>query len=90
MFTVYILQDAKGKMYKGMTADLSRRIVGHKTGNTRSTRNMKGIEVIYQETFETSEEARKREKYFKSAAGRRFLKTRLYLSSNLTAPSSAG
>jgi len=79
MFTVYILQDKQGKMYKGMTSDLSKRLVGHEAGNTRSTRNMKDIEVIYQETFETSEEARKREKYFKSAAGRRFLKVRLQL-----------
>lgn len=82
MFIVYILRDTQGKMYKGMTADLPKRLIGHKTGNTRSTRNMKDIEVVYQETFETSEEARKREKYFKSAAGRRFLKTCLQSSDN--------
>ena len=36
---------------------------------------MKELHVIYTEEFGTLEEARKREKYFKSAAGRRFLKT---------------
>lgn len=77
MYTVYVLRDSLGKNYKGMTSDLSKRLLGHKSGNTRSTRGMKNIEVVYQETFEKSDEARKREKYLKSAAGRRFLKTRL-------------
>ena len=84
MFTVYILRDAQGKIYKGMTSDLSKRLLGHKSGNTRSTRGMKNVAVVYQETFETPDEARKREKYLKSAAGRRFLKTRLQ--SNYTCP----
>ncbi len=34
---------------------------------------MKGIEVVYTERYDTFDEARKREIYFKTAAGRRFL-----------------
>ncbi|MBI4065939.1 GIY-YIG nuclease family protein [Candidatus Kaiserbacteria bacterium] len=77
MFTVYILRDDRGKIYKGMTSDLPKRLIGHKSGNTRSTRGMKNMVVVYQKIFETSDEARRHEKYLKSAAGRRFLKTRL-------------
>jgi putative endonuclease len=35
------------------------------------------FELVYFEEFETRNEARAREKYFKSAAGRRFLKSKL-------------
>jgi len=33
--------------------------------------------LIYKEEFDNFQEARKRELYFKTAAGRRFLKTKL-------------
>ena len=35
---------------------------------------MKNVKIIHQETFTTVEEARKREIYFKTAAGRKYLK----------------
>jgi len=35
---------------------------------------MKNINVVYEEKFDSFEIARKRELYFKSAAGRRYLK----------------
>lgn len=76
MFTVYVLKD-KEKTYKGMTTDLEKRLKGHRSGNTRTTRSMKDFKVVYTNTFSKSEEARKHEKYLKSAAGRRFLKTLL-------------
>ncbi|MFZ4500361.1 MAG: GIY-YIG nuclease family protein [Minisyncoccia bacterium] len=74
MYIVYVLQDASGKFYKGMTNDLERRIAEHKRGHTQTTRSMTDISVIYTETFKDILSARKRELYFKSAAGRRFLK----------------
>jgi len=77
MFTVYVLKNEAGKVYKGMTSDLPRRLKEHYAGNTRTTRSMKNLEVVSTEMFGTSKQARKREKYLKSAAGRRFLKTRL-------------
>ena len=76
-FTVYILQDSRGRFYKGVTANLSLRVKGHKGGNTRSTRNMTGLNVAYKEEYATFAEARRRELYLKSAAGRRFLKKKL-------------
>lgn len=73
MYTVYVLKDAKGKMYKGMTNDLPRRLKEHKLGHTRSTKHLQEPSVVYTEEHENRSEARKREKYLKSAAGRRFL-----------------
>ena len=74
MYTVYVLQDKDGKLYKGMTNNLSRRIKEHKVGRTRTTKIMKELKVIYTEIYDTRIDARVREKYLKSAAGRKFLK----------------
>ncbi|TSC77667.1 MAG: putative endonuclease [Parcubacteria group bacterium Gr01-1014_24] len=74
MFTVYVLKDNKGKVYKGMTNNLKRRLAEHHSGHTITTNHMKELILVYKERYATFEEARKRELYLKSAAGRRFLK----------------
>ena len=72
-YTVYILEDDKGKFYKGVTNNLQRRLREHNRGHTDTTRKMRGLKVVYTEQLEDWVQARKRELYFKSAAGRRFL-----------------
>lgn len=80
MYTVYVLQDKNGKHYKGVTNDLNRRLKEHRSGQTITTSKMgKDMRVVYKEDYPTFEEARKREKYLKSAAGRRFLKYKIGL-----------
>jgi len=75
MYYVYIIEDELGKRYKGYTCDLKRRFREHVSGQTRTTSRMSGKLVIkYFEEAESLEEALKREKYFKTAAGRVFLK----------------
>lgn len=74
MYTVYVLQDVSGKLYKGLTNNLSRRLAEHKCGKTRTTSRMKKFTVAYSEEYAGWKTARKRELYLKSAAGRRFLK----------------
>ncbi len=74
MYTVYVLRDNKGKLYKGLSNDLARRLKEHKLGKTRTTAKMEELKVVYKEEYEELVIARKRELYFKSAAGRRFLK----------------
>jgi putative endonuclease len=74
MFTTYILKSQDGKLYKGVTNDLNRRFREHTSGQTRTTSKMNGLEIVYFEKYDKFEEARKREVYFKTAAGRRFLK----------------
>ncbi|HBD05444.1 TPA: endonuclease [Candidatus Uhrbacteria bacterium] len=73
MFTVYILKDERGELYKGVTKDINRRLLEHKRGHTKTTRKMKNNKVVYSEEFISFEEARVREKYLKTAAGRRYL-----------------
>ena len=74
MFTTYVLQDSSGKLYKGCTNNLERRLREHRAGGTVTTSRMKDIEVVYTEKYDTFDEARARELYLKSAAGRRFLR----------------
>ncbi len=74
MYTVYVLKDDQNKLYKGFTNNLDRRLKEHISGHTKTTSRMSGLRVVYKEQYDTALEARKRELYFKSAAGRRFLK----------------
>ena len=76
-FVVYVLKDEKGKLYKGSTNNLNRRLIEHRNGKTKTTAKMKNISVAYTEEFDNLENARKRELYFKTAAGRRFLKNKI-------------
>ncbi|MEK7120899.1 MAG: GIY-YIG nuclease family protein [Patescibacteria group bacterium] len=62
------------KTYTGSTIDINRRIVEHNGGKNIFTRRYAPWVVIYKETFDNLSSARKREKYLKSAAGRRFIK----------------
>ena len=73
-FTVYVIRDRKKNLYKGVTNDLGRRLKEHARGKTKTTRFMDGQEVVYTEIYETFAQARRREVYLKSAAGRRYLK----------------
>ncbi len=66
--------DKGGKFYKGLTNDLPRRLREHRSGHTKTTRRMLDLKVVYNEVYDDLELARKRELYFKSAAGRKFLK----------------
>ena len=74
MYTVYVLRDSDGKLYKGMTNNFNRRLREHISGHTITTSRMRELEKVYSEEYKTFDEARERELYLKSAAGRRFLK----------------
>ncbi len=74
-YTTYILKDDDGNLYKGMTNNMERRLKEHKSGHTKTTSRMKNLELAYFEEFDNFHDARKRELYFKSSAGRRFLKS---------------
>ena len=74
MWYVYVLRSLKnGRHYVGMSQDVSRRLKEHNDGRTRSTKSRKPFEIVYTEECENREAARKRERYFKSGAGRRYL-----------------
>lgn len=73
MFYVYVLYSTTfGKYYVGMTTCLINRLLEHNSGKTKSTKAFVPWIIVYKEIFETRSEARLREKYLKTAAGRRW------------------
>jgi len=79
-FFVYILfSNIFEKFYVGMTNNLNRRIKQHNSKQVLSTKAFVPWSIIYNEKFETRTDARQREKYLKSAAGRRWRKNNFNL-----------
>ena len=75
VFYAYVLKSFNHDYYyKGHCENLEVRLKQHNSGMTESIKPYIPFQVAYFEKFETLEEAITREKYFKSAAGRRFLK----------------
>lgn len=75
---VYILLSRKdGDLYTGYTSDLRRRLEEHQSGAVQSTKERLPVELIYYEACLSQADATKREKYLKTAWGKRYLKSRL-------------
>ncbi|NND62838.1 MAG: GIY-YIG nuclease family protein [Flavobacteriaceae bacterium] len=75
MFYVYILfSESFNRYYIGMTERINERLLEHNTGKMQSTKPYVPWKLVYHELFGNRKEARDREKYFKSAAGRRWRK----------------
>lgn len=73
MYDVYILYSQKDKkLYVGQTASLEKRLIEHKNGMVRSTRNRRPLVLIHNESFSTRYIAMRREKFLKSLYGARF------------------
>jgi len=76
MYYVYILKGPK-QLYIGFTSDLKKRLKEHQTNQSKSTKNRGPWKLIYYEASISKKSSLKREKYLKTAWGRRYLKTRL-------------
>ena len=75
MFYAYVIRSINQDFfYKGHCENPEERLKQHNSGMTESLRPYIPFIIVYQEAFSTREEAIAREKYFKSSAGRRFLK----------------
>src|SRR4029450_3053674 len=75
---VYVLRSLKDNcLYVGFTKDLSPRVQAHNSGAIPSTRRRIPFELVYWEGCLNQADATKREKYLKSAWGKRYLKNRL-------------
>jgi putative endonuclease len=79
MFYAYVIQSISdhNSFYKGHCENLEKRLEQHNSGLTKSIRNKTPFKIVYFEEFEELESALRREKYFKNATGRRFLKSKL-------------
>ena len=75
MYKVYILKSLKDyKTYTGYTDDVEKRLNQHNQGKVQATKNRRPFEILYLENCPGLKEAKYREKYWKSGAGRRKLK----------------
>lgn len=75
-YTYVLLSKKDGKHYTGSTNDLKRRLQQHNNGEVESTSYRRPLELIYYEACLSEEKARKREKYFKTSWGKRYIKSR--------------
>ncbi len=67
----YIVKCADGSLYTGWTNDLARRLTAHNEGRgARYTRARRPVQLVYQEHFETKEEAMSREWHIKQLTRR--------------------
>ncbi len=74
-YFLYILRSTVfNKSYTGITNNLDRRIKEHNSKKHFYTKRHCPWIMIYNEKYDNLEETRKREKYLKSASGRKFLK----------------
>jgi len=73
MYFVYFLKLSNGNIYKGMTGDLERRIIEHKSGKVNSTRKYLPLRLIGYEVYCLKSDAERREGFLKTTEGRRLL-----------------
>jgi len=74
----YVLQsNIDYKLYIGWTNNLKLRILDHNRGKVAATKNRRPLKLVYYEACTSKENAIKRERYFKTGYGRRFLKKRI-------------
>jgi putative endonuclease len=78
-FCVYILYSLKDQQfYIGYTTDFERRMTEHKQGRSASTASRRPFVVLMCEYFMDETDARQREEYFKTTAGKRALRIMLF------------
>ncbi|MEK7449691.1 MAG: GIY-YIG nuclease family protein [Planctomycetota bacterium] len=74
MYYLYILQSEKDKRtYVGFSQNITLRLKQHNAGKVNATKNRCPFQIIYSEKLPTAAEAKQREKYWKTGAGRRKL-----------------
>ena len=78
MYYTYVLQsEVDGQFYTGYTKNLKLRFDQHEKGQVESTKERLPLKLIYYEACLKREDAIKRERYFKTYNGKRFLHKRL-------------
>jgi len=77
-FYVYVLRSLKDKMfYVGFTKNLRARLEAHNKAEVPSTKKRVPLELVYWEGCLNQSDATLREKYLKTAWGKRYIRGRL-------------
>jgi putative endonuclease len=75
---VYVLRSQRDQqLYVGFTGDLKQRLIEHNAGRVESTKQRRPMDLVYYEACRNRQDATSREKYLKSAWGKRYLRGRL-------------
>lgn len=79
MFYVYILENQGDKSwYIGYSANLKQRVERHQKGTgARTTKRKKDWQLVYYEAYKSEQDAKGRERFLKSGAGRKYLHKQL-------------
>jgi len=78
MHYFYVLRfKNNGRLYKGLTNDLKRRIGEHKRGQSDFTRRNGDFDLIFIEAYINKGDAMVAERYFKTGHGREVLRDKL-------------
>jgi putative endonuclease len=75
-FYIYaLISSIDSRIYVGFTKDIEKRLMEHNSGNTISTKGYRPWSLLFvEELIGTREDARKKEKYYKSGIGKEKLK----------------
>ncbi len=77
-YYTYILRSTvDNEFYTGYTSNLLNRLEEHNAGKVPSTKKRRPLNLIYWEGCLNQQDATRREKYLKTAWGKRYLKNRL-------------
>ncbi len=75
---VYVLRSLKDQMfYVGFSKNVRERVGAHNKGEVPSTKRRRPFELVYWEGCLNQTDATLREKYLKTAWGKRYIKSRL-------------
>ena len=75
---MYVLKSQKdGNYYVGYSADLKQRLGAHNAGHVLSTKHRRPLDLVYYEASLCQSDALRREKYLKTAYGKRYIKNRI-------------
>ena len=78
MVTVYVIESLKDQTwYTGMALNAEKRLNEHNSGKNRFTKGHMPWRIIYTEDHSNWAEARVKEKYFKTNAGKNWIKKQL-------------
>ena len=75
--TYVLISQTDRKLYIGYTTNLDRRLQEHNSGKVISTANRRPLKLIFCEYYFSDKDAKRREMYFKTTAGKKALKIML-------------
>lgn len=78
MYYFYVLRFKRnGKLYKGFTNDLKRRISEHRSSRSGFTSRNGSFDLVFYEAYISKADAQEAERYFKTGYGREVLRGKL-------------